>query len=134
MRCTKYQVVANEREGSSRDSSRSVTDSHDCRRRLEESDRRDSSICTVGTQHYEAWTTPGRQAGIAVGRRRESEVREKKSLYHVFLGERTADNWRKYQEAKKAAQNAVAVAKAIHYGDVNEKPESRDGELSVAAC
>ncbi|VDP46820.1 unnamed protein product [Heligmosomoides polygyrus] len=60
----------------------------------------------------------------------KAKVREKKSLYHVFLGERTADNWRKYQEARKAAKKAVAVAKAhcTHYGDVNEKLESRDGE------
>ncbi|VDP17676.1 unnamed protein product [Heligmosomoides polygyrus] len=58
----------------------------------------------------------------------KAKVREKKSLYHVFLGEKTADNWRKYQEAKKAAKKAVAVAKATHYGDVNENLESRDGE------
>ncbi|VDP10971.1 unnamed protein product [Heligmosomoides polygyrus] len=31
-------------------------------------------------------------------------------------------------EAKKAAKKAVTVAKATHYGDVNEKLESRDGE------
>ncbi|VDO96918.1 unnamed protein product [Heligmosomoides polygyrus] len=58
----------------------------------------------------------------------KAKVREKKTLYHVFLGEKTADNWRKYQEARKAAKKAVAVAKATHYGDVNEKLESRDGE------
>ncbi|VDP13603.1 unnamed protein product [Heligmosomoides polygyrus] len=58
----------------------------------------------------------------------KAKVREKKSLYHVFLCDRTADNWRNYQEARKAAKKAVAVAKATHYGDVNEKLESRDGE------
>ncbi|VDO39606.1 unnamed protein product [Heligmosomoides polygyrus] len=58
----------------------------------------------------------------------KAKVREKKSLYHVFLGEKTADNWQKYQEAKKAAKKAVAVAKVTHYGDVNEKLESRDHE------
>ncbi|VDP22621.1 unnamed protein product [Heligmosomoides polygyrus] len=42
----------------------------------------------------------------------KAKVREKKSLYHVFLGEKTADNWRKYQEARKAVKKAVAVAKA----------------------
>ncbi|VDP23498.1 unnamed protein product [Heligmosomoides polygyrus] len=68
MRCCKNQVVANEREGSSCDFSRAVTDSHDCRRNLEENDRRDSSSCTVGTRHYEAWATEGRQAGMAVDR------------------------------------------------------------------
>uniref|UniRef100_A0A183F8A7 Transposase n=1 Tax=Heligmosomoides polygyrus TaxID=6339 RepID=A0A183F8A7_HELPZ len=49
-------------------------------------------------------------------------------LYHVFLGDRTADNWQEYQKAKKAAKKAVAVAKATHYGDVYRKLESRDGE------
>ncbi|VDP51152.1 unnamed protein product [Heligmosomoides polygyrus] len=44
----------------------------------------------------------------------KAKVREKKSFYHVFLGEKTADNWRKYQQAKKAAKMAVAVAKASH--------------------
>ncbi|VDP13656.1 unnamed protein product [Heligmosomoides polygyrus] len=58
----------------------------------------------------------------------KANVQEKKSLYHVFLGEKTADNWRKYQEARKAAKKAVTVAKAIHYGDVNEKLKSRNGE------
>ncbi|VDO99713.1 unnamed protein product [Heligmosomoides polygyrus] len=58
----------------------------------------------------------------------KAKIREKKSLYHVFLGDRTADNWEKYQKAKKAAKKAVAVAKATHYSDVNEKLASRDGE------
>ncbi|VDP32569.1 unnamed protein product [Heligmosomoides polygyrus] len=48
----------------------------------------------------------------------KAKVREKKSLYHVFLSDKTADNWRKYQEARKAANKAVAVAKATYYGDV----------------
>ncbi|VDP51498.1 unnamed protein product [Heligmosomoides polygyrus] len=56
----------------------------------------------------------------------KAKVREKKSLYHVFLGEKAADNWRKYQEAKKAAKKAMAVAKVTHYRDVNEKFETRD--------
>ncbi|VDO80714.1 unnamed protein product [Heligmosomoides polygyrus] len=34
--------------------------------RVEVDDRRDSSSCTVGTQHYEAWATG--QAGMAVDR------------------------------------------------------------------
>ncbi|VDP16372.1 unnamed protein product [Heligmosomoides polygyrus] len=42
----------------------------------------------------------------------KAKVREKRSLYHAFVGETTADNWQKYQEAK----------------NVNEKLESRDGE------
>ncbi|VDO75278.1 unnamed protein product [Heligmosomoides polygyrus] len=60
----------------------------------------------------------------------KAKVREKKSLYHVFLGDRTADNWQEYQKAKKAAKKAVAVAKATHYSDVNRKLESRDDALS----
>ncbi|VDP36159.1 unnamed protein product [Heligmosomoides polygyrus] len=49
----------------------------------------------------------------------KAKVREK-SLYHVFLGEKTADNWRKNQEAKKAAKKAVIVAKATHYRDIEQ--------------
>ncbi|VDP07973.1 unnamed protein product [Heligmosomoides polygyrus] len=56
----------------------------------------------------------------------KAKVREKNSLCHVFLGDKTAINWQKYHEAKKAAKNAVAVAKATHYNDVYEKLESRD--------
>ncbi|VDP14105.1 unnamed protein product [Heligmosomoides polygyrus] len=58
----------------------------------------------------------------------KAKVREKKSLYRLFLSDKTADNWRKYQEARRAARKAVAVSKATHDGDVNEKLESRDGE------
>ncbi|VDO18461.1 unnamed protein product, partial [Heligmosomoides polygyrus] len=56
----------------------------------------------------------------------KAKVREKKSLYRVFLSDKTAENWQEYQKAKKAAKKAVAVAKATHYSDVNEKLESRD--------
>ncbi|VDP48769.1 unnamed protein product [Heligmosomoides polygyrus] len=38
------------------------------------------------------------------------KVREKKMLYHVFLGEMTADNWRKYQEAKKIGPHIAALS------------------------
>ncbi|VDP41724.1 unnamed protein product [Heligmosomoides polygyrus] len=63
---------------------------------------------------------------MAVDRRRESEgSREEVALPRV--SQKTADNWQKYQEAKKAAKKAVAFAKATHYGDVNEKLESHDG-------
>ncbi|VDO62966.1 unnamed protein product [Heligmosomoides polygyrus] len=51
----------------------------------------------------------------------KAKVREKKSLYHVFLGDRTADNWQDYQKAKKAEKKAVAVAKSTHYGDITER-------------
>ncbi|VDP49762.1 unnamed protein product [Heligmosomoides polygyrus] len=46
----------------------------------------------------------------------------------VFLGEKIADNCRKYQDAKETTKKAMAVAKATHYGDVNEKLELRDDE------
>ncbi|VDP06299.1 unnamed protein product [Heligmosomoides polygyrus] len=88
-------------------------------------------------------TKPGRrwvdkQAWLWTDDVRE-KVREKKRLYHVFIGDKTVDNWRNYREAKKAAKKAVAGAKAAHYADVNEKLETRDGErylyrLAKARC
>ncbi|VDO77263.1 unnamed protein product [Heligmosomoides polygyrus] len=42
--------------------------------------------------------------------------------------EKTADNWRRNQEANKAAKKNMAVAKATHYGNVKEKLESRGSE------
>ncbi|VDO83058.1 unnamed protein product [Heligmosomoides polygyrus] len=68
-------------------------------------------------------TKPERRKG-----KEKKNVREDKSLYHMFLGEKRADNWRKYQEAKKVAKKTVAVARATHYDDINEKLELRDGE------
>ncbi|VDP00410.1 unnamed protein product [Heligmosomoides polygyrus] len=49
------------------------------------------------------------------------KLREKNLLYHVFLGDKTADNWQKYQKAKNATKKAVATAKAAHCGDVYRK-------------
>ncbi|VDP25185.1 unnamed protein product [Heligmosomoides polygyrus] len=69
------------------------------------------------------------QLSTKLGRRlptRYVKLQERKSLCHVFLGDKRADNWRKYEEARKAAKKAVAVAKATHYGDVNEKLELHD--------
>ncbi|VDP12384.1 unnamed protein product [Heligmosomoides polygyrus] len=66
MRCCKNKVVANKREGSSCDFTRTVADSHDCRRNWEESNRRDTPGCKIGTRHYEAWATQSRQADMAV--------------------------------------------------------------------
>ncbi|VDP03066.1 unnamed protein product [Heligmosomoides polygyrus] len=54
-----------------------------------------------------------------------AKIREKKSLYYVFLGEKTAKNRHKYQNAKKAAKKTVAVARATHYDDVYRKLKSR---------
>nr|CDJ82814.1 RNA-directed DNA polymerase (reverse transcriptase) domain containing protein [Haemonchus contortus] len=55
------------------------------------------------------------------------KVREKKKQYHAFLSEKTADNWQRYQIAKKEAKKVVASVKAAHYAELNEKLESRDG-------
>uniref|UniRef100_A0A7I4Z469 Reverse transcriptase domain-containing protein n=1 Tax=Haemonchus contortus TaxID=6289 RepID=A0A7I4Z469_HAECO len=56
------------------------------------------------------------------------KVREKKKQYHAFVMEKMADNWQRYQIAKKKAKKAVASEKAAHYADLNKKLESRDGE------
>nr|CDJ81375.1 unnamed protein product [Haemonchus contortus] len=56
------------------------------------------------------------------------KVHEKKKQYHAFLIEKTADNWQRYQIAKKEAKKAVVFQKAAHYADLNKKLESRDGE------
>uniref|UniRef100_A0A7I4Z2I9 DDE-1 domain-containing protein n=1 Tax=Haemonchus contortus TaxID=6289 RepID=A0A7I4Z2I9_HAECO len=58
------------------------------------------------------------------------KVREEKKQYHAFLIEKTADNWQRYQIAKKEAKKAVASEKAAHYADLNKELESRDEKLS----
>ncbi|KAL6724016.1 hypothetical protein Aduo_018954 [Ancylostoma duodenale] len=55
------------------------------------------------------------------------KVRNKKRLYHIFLGNKTDDNWQKYLEAKKAAKKAVAATKAEHYDNVSKKLDEKDG-------
>ena len=55
------------------------------------------------------------------------KVREKKRLYHVFLGNKTDGNWQNYLEAKKAAKRAVAATKAEHYDNVSKKLDEKDG-------
>lgn len=47
------------------------------------------------------------------------KVKDNKSLYEAFPSDKTADNWRVYQESKKAAKKAVAIANDSHYDDVN---------------
>uniref|UniRef100_A0A7I4Y4S3 Reverse transcriptase domain-containing protein n=1 Tax=Haemonchus contortus TaxID=6289 RepID=A0A7I4Y4S3_HAECO len=59
------------------------------------------------------------------------KVREKKKQYHAFFSEKTADNWQRYQIAKKEAKKVVASVKAAHFAELNEKLESRDGERYV---
>nr|CDJ96727.1 RNA-directed DNA polymerase (reverse transcriptase) domain containing protein [Haemonchus contortus] len=80
-------------------------------------------------------TKPGRrkldkQTWLWTGHVRD-EVRGKKKQHHPFLIETTADNWQRYQIAKKEAKKALAFEKAAHYADLNRKLESRDGERYV---
>ncbi|EYC44370.1 hypothetical protein Y032_0463g1909 [Ancylostoma ceylanicum] len=60
-----------------------------------------------------------------------TKVREKKRLYHLFLDNKTEDNWRSYREAKRSAKKAVAAAKAAHYDEVCKKLDSKDGERFI---
>nr|CDJ93642.1 unnamed protein product [Haemonchus contortus] len=57
--------------------------------------------------------------------------REKKKQYHAFLIEKTADNWQRYQIAKKEAKKAVASEEAAHYADLTKKLDFRNGERYV---
>ncbi|EYC12268.1 hypothetical protein Y032_0048g1700 [Ancylostoma ceylanicum] len=41
-----------------------------------------------------------------------SEIREQKRSSHLFIDNKTANNWRSYREAKNAARKAAAVGKA----------------------
>ncbi|EYC37327.1 hypothetical protein Y032_0804g2436 [Ancylostoma ceylanicum] len=59
------------------------------------------------------------------------KVREKKRLYHLFLDNKTEDNWRSYREAKRCANKAVTAAKAAHYDEVCKRLESKDGERFI---
>ncbi|VDO20868.1 unnamed protein product [Haemonchus placei] len=72
----------------------------------------------------------GKQTWLRTDHVRDKD-REKKKQYHAFLIEKTADNWQRYQIAKKEAKKAVASEKAAHYADLNKKFESRDGERYI---
>ncbi|EYB85538.1 hypothetical protein Y032_0296g1688 [Ancylostoma ceylanicum] len=54
-------------------------------------------------------------------------VHKKKRLYHVFLGDKTVDNWRHYLIAKKAAKKAVAATKDAHYDNISKQLDAKDG-------
>uniref|UniRef100_A0A183GUU7 DHC_N1 domain-containing protein n=1 Tax=Heligmosomoides polygyrus TaxID=6339 RepID=A0A183GUU7_HELPZ len=70
----------------------------------------------------------GRQPWLWTNEVKE-KVRETKRLYHAFLSDKTAEKWRLYQEAKKSAKRAVAVARATYYDDdVNERLGTHNGE------
>ncbi|KAL6729362.1 hypothetical protein Aduo_000423 [Ancylostoma duodenale] len=60
-----------------------------------------------------------------------TRVSEKKRLYHLLLENKTADNWRSYREAKRAAKKAVAAAKAAHHDEVSKKLDSKGGERFI---
>ncbi|EYC19244.1 hypothetical protein Y032_0025g1263 [Ancylostoma ceylanicum] len=49
-------------------------------------------------------------------------MREKKRLYHVFLSDKTVDNWRQYLMAKKA----VAATKAAHYDNISKQLDAKN--------
>ncbi|EYC40246.1 hypothetical protein Y032_0623g777 [Ancylostoma ceylanicum] len=53
------------------------------------------------------------------------KVREKKRLYHVFLGDKTVDNWWQYLIAKKAAKKAVAATKSAHYDNISKQLDEK---------
>ncbi|VDP27240.1 unnamed protein product [Heligmosomoides polygyrus] len=128
MRCTENKVVENEREGSSCDFSRAVTVGYNCRRNLQDGDGRDTSSCTVGTGHYEAWAMKGRQAGMVVDNKREGKgLREEVALSRVSR-RKDSRSLAEVPRSEESCKEAVAVTKATHYGDVNEKLESGDGE------
>ncbi|EYB97209.1 hypothetical protein Y032_0142g2300 [Ancylostoma ceylanicum] len=57
----------------------------------------------------------------------EIKVREKERLCHVFLGDKTVDNWRQYLMAEKAAKKAVAATNAVHYDSISKQLDAKDG-------
>ncbi|VDP44105.1 unnamed protein product [Heligmosomoides polygyrus] len=58
------------------------------------------------------------QALLWIDKVRE-KVRQEIRLCHAFLHEKTVDNCRMYQEAKKAIMETGGVAKTAHDGDLN---------------
>ena len=60
----------------------------------------------------------------------EAKVRKKKRLYYAFLESKSAETWRRYGEAKKAAKRSIAAAKSAHYDKLMNKLERRNGERS----
>ncbi|EYB95139.1 hypothetical protein Y032_0163g3477 [Ancylostoma ceylanicum] len=44
---------------------------------------------------------------------------------------KTANNWRKYRDARRTANEAVATAKATHYEESNKELDTRDGERLI---
>ncbi|EYC40925.1 hypothetical protein Y032_0589g370 [Ancylostoma ceylanicum] len=55
------------------------------------------------------------------------KVRAKKCLYHVFLDDKTDDNWRQYLVAKKAAKKVVAATEAAHYDNISKQLDAKNG-------
>ncbi|VDO22832.1 unnamed protein product [Heligmosomoides polygyrus] len=110
-------MVATEREGSGSCFSHSVADGDN----IDETWKDATDAITRAARLELGTTKPGRrcvdkQAWLLTDDVRE-KVREKKRLYHVFIGDETAHDWPNYREAKKAAKKAVAAAKAAYYAD-----------------
>ena len=61
----------------------------------------------------------------------KAKTREKKRLYHVFLNDKTTVNWQNYREAKRDAKKAVAAARAVHYAEVHQRLDTREGERDL---
>ncbi|EYC41811.1 hypothetical protein Y032_0555g3372 [Ancylostoma ceylanicum] len=65
------------------------------------------------------------------GRSEVNSPRKETSPSHFLLEIKTADNWRKYREARRTAKKTVAMAKATHYGKSNKDLDTRDGERLI---
>ncbi|VDO63574.1 unnamed protein product [Heligmosomoides polygyrus] len=119
MRCSENKVVANEREGSSCDFSRAVTDGHNCRRSISELGITKPGRRKVDKQAW-LWTNDVK-----------AKVREKKPLYHVFLGAMTADNWRKYTKKRrncKEGRGCIDGERHLHRLAKNRHRQTEDIE------
>ncbi|XGW23662.1 hypothetical protein V3C99_005687 [Haemonchus contortus] len=104
---------------------------NDCRRNLEGA----AEAITRVARSKLGVTKPGRrkldkQTWLWTDHVRD-KVHEKKKQYHAFLIEKKADNWQRYQIAKKEAKKAVVSQKAARYADLIKKLESRDGQRYV---
>ncbi|EYB87839.1 hypothetical protein Y032_0256g356 [Ancylostoma ceylanicum] len=56
----------------------------------------------------------------------KNKAREKNRLYHIFLDDKTVDNWRQYLVVKNAAKKGVAAAKAAHYYNINRQLDAKE--------
>ncbi|EYC46200.1 hypothetical protein Y032_0404g836 [Ancylostoma ceylanicum] len=118
MRTSPNQVVAIEREG------------RKCNFRNETWENATRAIVEVahselGTTKLGRWNVD-RQTWLWTDELK-TKVCEKKRLYHVFLGDKTVDNWGQYVIAKKAAKKAVTATKAAHYDNISKQLDAKGG-------